>query len=139
MSPNASGTGATGPIDIHAGPLPSGDIAQLTLDHRGTICDCNRAAESLFRYAQGTLAGRHVAELLPQLAGSAIVKDGRLNADLRYLCRIGRPFQAVDQHGQRFAAQLFLTALDGAAQNRVSLVVRPLDQTSEDWPPARVN
>lgn len=128
LIPTTRGPDTNGTVNVHAGNMPNEDMVRLTLDNRGVIHDCNSAAEALFKYSSTALVGQHVAVLLPQLASFAIVKEGEINSDLRFLCRIGRPFEAVDQHGHRFASQLFLTALDGTRQDRLSLVVRPVDE-----------
>ncbi len=101
------------------------DMAVLTLDGRGMICDCNRAGENLFKYHRTALVWRAISMLLPELAGVALMESGQPNARLRFLCRIGRQFQAVTQDGESFASSLCLNLLDSAGYGRLSLIVSP--------------
>lgn len=105
-------------------------LAVLTLDGRGMICDCNCAGEALFGYLLSELVWRHVSMLLPQLAELELIQDGRPNAHLRFLCRIGQPFQAVTQNRECFTGQLFLNILDAKGSGRLTLIVRPADKTN---------
>lgn len=101
------------------------DVAALTLDDRGMVCDCNHAGETLFKYRRSEMVWRHVSLLLPQLAGLDLVQDGQPNPRLRFLCRIGRHFQAVTRDGAHFASEIYLNVLDTAGHGRLSLIVRP--------------
>jgi PAS domain-containing protein len=106
------------------------DMAVLTLDGRGMICDCNRAGENLFEYHRNALVWRAISMLLPELAGLALMESGQPNARLRFLCRIGHQFQAVTQNGERFAGALCLNLLDSAGYGRLSLIVCPNGNSS---------
>jgi len=112
------------------------ELAVLTLDGRGMICDCNYAGEALFGYLLSELVWRHVSMLLPQLAELELIQDGRPNAHLRFLCRIGQPFQAVTQNRECFTGQLFLNVLDAKGRGRLTLIVRPADKINETPNPA---
>lgn len=101
------------------------EMAALTLDDRGMVCDCNPASEALFKYRRSELIRRHVSMLLPQLAGLELVQNGEPNPRLRFLCRIGQSYQAVTQCGESFAGQLFFNVLDNIGCGRLSLIVRP--------------
>jgi PAS domain S-box-containing protein len=114
------------------------DVAALTLDDRGMVCDCNRAGEALFRYSRSELVWRHVSMVLPQLAGLEMMANGEPNPRLRFLCRIGRQFQAVTHDGRRFASELFLSLLDSKGHGRLSLIVRPIEDVVGDGMPAVV-
>jgi PAS domain-containing protein len=118
-------------IDVIALGGDGADLARLTLDSHGLIEDCNRIGEDLFKYSLGTLVGRHVSMLLPQLVEFELLQRGEINPQLRFLCRVGRNFQAVNQHGARFATQLFWNVLDGAGHCQVSLIVRPAQETPD--------
>lgn len=106
------------------------DVVVLTLDGHGMVCDCNRACEDLFKYHRSELVWRHVSMLLPQLAELALMQNGQPNPHLRFLCRIGRHFLAVTQDGERFASEVFLNVLDGTGRGRLSLIVRPAEETA---------
>jgi hypothetical protein len=105
-------------------------MAALTLDERGMIRDCSCAAEELFKYRRSELAWRHVSMLLPQLAELDLIQNGQANPRLRFLCRIGCPFQAVTHDGEHFASELFLNVLDNTEHGRLSLIVRPAEEAA---------
>lgn len=102
------------------------DVAALTLDERGMICDCNCSSETLFKYRRSEMVWRHVSMLLPQLAELEVMQNHQPNTHLRFLSRIGRHFQAVTQDGAPFASELFLNLLDSTGHGRLSLIVRPV-------------
>jgi PAS domain-containing protein len=113
---------------------PGDDLAALTLDERGVILDCSHGAEALFKYRRSELVWRHVSMLLPQLAELDLMPNGQPNPRLRFLCRIGRHVQAMTRDGDRFASDLFFNVLDGTAHGRLSLIVRPAEDTASDYP-----
>jgi hypothetical protein len=122
-------------------PVPSYDDdspAQLTLDEHGMICDCNRAAEILFKCRRSDLVWRHTSVLVPQLAEFELMQDGQPNARLRYYCRVGRLFRAVTHDGGSFEGELFLNVLDCASHGRLSLIVRPATAATCDLPDTEV-
>jgi len=106
--------------------------AVLTLDERGMILDCDRAGEALFKYRRNDLVCRHVSMLLPQLAELELMANGQPNPRLRFLCRIGCNLQTVTHDGERFASELFLTALDGNGHSRLLLIVCPAGESVSD-------
>ncbi len=108
------------------------EVALLTLDDRGMICDCNGAGEALFRYRRSELVWRHVSMLLPQFEEMASMENGQPNSLLSYLCHIGLQFHAVTQDGRNFASELFLNCLDSAGHGRLSLIVRPAAEAPGD-------
>jgi hypothetical protein len=139
LNPQArSETVASVPSVAAAGPEER--AAVLTLDNRGMICDCNRSAETLFMYRRSEMVWRHVSMLLPQLAELDLMPNGQPNPRLRFLCRIGRAFQAFARNGERFASDLFFNVLRNSDQGRLLLIVRPVEEMSTEglWaPPVR--
>lgn len=107
-------------------PCSDSGIAALTLDGRGTICDCNRDAEMLFRCRRSQLVWQHISILLPELAGVDLLPGGMPNPRLRYLCRVGRTMTALTHDGMPFPVDLFLNAVSRIDQDRLLLVVRPI-------------
>lgn len=101
--------------------------AVLTLDDTGMIRDCNRAGEALFKYRRSELVWRHVSILLPQLADMKLMQDGQPNPRLRFLCRVGRRFQAVTHDMEHFASELFFNVLEKAGRKQLLLIVRPAE------------
>ena len=108
------------------------NVAALTLDQNGIICDCNSATEALFRYRRNEIVQRHVSMLLPQLAQLDLMEDGRINQHLHFLCHIGRAFLAVAQDGERFTGELFLNIADNMRGGFVSVIVRPAEEPGKD-------
>lgn len=106
-------------------PTSGEEVAALFLDHRGMIRGCNAASESLFSYRRSELVWQHVSMLLPQLAELDLLQNGRINGRLRFLCRIGRSFDAVAQGGKQFASELFLNLLGNDGSRHLTLLVRP--------------
>jgi len=104
------------------------DVAALTLDQHGMICDCNCATEALFRYRRNEIVQRHISTLLPQLGQLDLMEDGRINQRLHFLCHIGHTFQAVPQDGECFDGELFLNIADNMTGGFVSVIVRPVDE-----------
>lgn len=102
----------------------STDLAAFTLDDLGVIRDCSRACEPVFGYMQEALVGRHISMLLPQLADTDLVQEGRINSRLAFLCHCAFAFQARHRDGQSFAGELFINRLD---THNVVVLVRNLD------------
>jgi len=131
-SQSPAGGGFTAPWRAINATGSGEDVAALTLDDSGMICDCNRAGEVLFKYRRSDLVRQHVSMLLPQLADMDLMQNGEVNPRLRFLCHIGRSFQAVAQDGQRFAGELFLNVLNNMSRGHVSLLVRPAQEPAID-------
>lgn len=89
------------------------DIAALILDRRGMILECNQAAERLFGYSAGELVWRHVSLLLPQLQEGILVRDGKINPKLKFICHCGQLFMALDRQCRTFLSELHLVELSG--------------------------
>lgn len=102
----------------------SDDLATLTLNDLGVIRDCSSACERVFGYMQEALVGRHISMLLPQLADTDLVQEGRINSRLAFLCHCAFAFQARRLDGHSFAGELFINRLD---THNVVVLVRNLD------------
>ena len=100
------------------------DLAVLTLDDLGIIRDCSQACERVFGYLPEELAGRHVSTLLPQLPGTELVQEGRINSRLAHLCHCAFAFQARRRDGRCFASELFINRL---GSHNVVVLVRSLE------------
>ena len=103
------------------------DVAVLTLDDRGMVCDCNPAGEALFKFRRSELVWRHVSMLLPQLAGIELVKNGQPNPHLRFVSRVGGYFQVVARDNECFFSELIFNLLDCSGPCRLLLAVRPIE------------
>ena len=126
MMPAPSLAGAS---ECNAGASPESllideEQAALTLDQCGVIRDCNEAGAQLFGYRRAELIRQHVSLLLPQLADVELLKDGRLNDRLRFLCSITGYFQGLRRSGERFASDLFLLDLFNSGCPDLRMIVR---------------
>ena len=113
--------------ESHGGAEAEAEVAALTLDEGGRICNCNRAGAVLFKYRRSELATLHVSVLLPQLAQMVPITGGQPNPYLRFLSRIGHRFHAVTKDGERFDSQLFLNLVDKREHGFLSLMVRRVE------------
>jgi len=111
--------GATGKVD----PGPFGEPAAITLKRDGSICDCNKAAEALFGHHRDQLMSRPVAQLLPELADVEWIQKQQPNPQLRFLCRIGKQFEALGRDGTPFPCRITLVDLGNHIQCRLRLVI----------------
>ena len=103
------------------------DLVALTLDERGVILDCSKAAERLFGYLRSELMWRHVSQLLPQLIEDVLVQDGRLNPKLSFLCHSGHLFQTHGRQGRAFRSELHFVELNNLSGRILRLIVCPVD------------
>lgn len=115
------------PLVCDDGTTAESDPPALTVDERGMICDCNRAIESLFGYRRSEVVWRHISMLLPQMEDVELMPQGRVNPRLQFLCRIGKPFAALDRSGERFDSNLFFNDLGNAGAPRLRVIVRAAD------------
>lgn len=128
MATNQVHSVATGPSQAAvSASIPAAtddDLALLTLDDEGILCDCSSEGEALFKYCRDELIGRHISLLLPELLELELMQDGQINPHLRVRCRFGCHFVAVTRDGEHFPSDLFLTDLGRSGRNRVSVIVR---------------
>lgn len=102
------------------------ETAALILYDNGMIHSCNQAGGELFGYLVNELTGQHVNKLLPQLAGTELVQDKRANTYLRFLSRIGHPFEAVHIGGKSFACELFFNDVVYLGRHFLRVIIRPV-------------
>lgn len=107
-------------ISIHSDE----ELAALTLDQEGRICDCNEPAEELFGFNLDELVTRPISFLLPQLRDVEWIQNGALNPRLSFFCQIGRHFNAVRRDGTLFASRLFFHDLDNGKTSNLRLIIR---------------
>lgn len=112
---------------LDAAAIAEMDPPALTIDERGMICDCNRAIENLFGYRRSEVVWRHISMLLPQMEDIELMPQGRVNPRLQFLCRIGKPFAALDRSGERFDSNLFFNDLGNPGSPRLRVIVRAAD------------
>ncbi|MEW5966085.1 MAG: PAS domain-containing protein [Pseudomonadota bacterium] len=100
------------------------ELVVLSLDDQGVIHDCSEACQRVFGFPAAELIGCHVSTLLPQLPAAELVRNGRIDTRLAYLCHCGFAFQARHRNGQRFGIELFINRLD---HHNVAVLVRRLN------------
>ncbi len=103
------------------------DPAALTLDERGMICDCSKAAERLLCCLRSDLVWRHVSLLLPQFVEGVLMQDGQLNPRISFLCHCGHLFQVQGPEGRAFSSELRLFELNNSGRRTVRLILCPVD------------
>lgn len=106
------------------------DLVVLTLDERGVILDCSKAAERLFGYLRSELMGRHVSQLLPKLVEEVLVQDDRFNPRLSFLCHSGHLFQTHGRQGSAFRSELHFVEFNNLSGRILRLIVCPVDFSS---------
>lgn len=104
--------------------------AVLTVDGRGMIYECNRAAEKLFKYRRAELVWQNITLLVPEWQRWALVVGGQPNPRLRYLCRIGYRFEVVTKDGAHIASEICFNLLDAGGYGRLSLIVHPVAEAT---------
>lgn len=98
----------------------------LSLDERGMIRDCNRAAEKLSGYLRSELVWRHVSLLLPQLPENSLISGGRFNPKLNFLCHCGHLFHLQHSNGSSLRSELHLVELNNSGRGSLRLIFTPV-------------
>lgn len=100
-------------------------VAELMLTDNGIIHECNQTCEKLFGYLSREILRKHISMVLPQLAGIALMRGGKINPRLHFLTHIGHHFEAIGLGGIHFASQLFITEVDNLGKHSLRLIVSP--------------
>lgn len=106
-------------------------VAVLVLTEDGIIQNCNDSGAKLLGYQPAKLGGHHISEVLPQLSEITLRKGERVNPYLRFLSRIGHPFNVVGNNLQ-FSGELFFNDLEQQGQHQTVVMIHPIDQ-AESW------
>lgn len=104
------------------------EFAVLILSGDGMIHDCNKAGESLLGDVPKNLPKLHISKLLPKLAKIDLLKEKRANPYLRFLSRIGHPFEVVSMTGNRFAGRLFFSDVENCGLHQMIVMIHPIYQ-----------
>lgn len=107
-----------------------GEFAVLILSEDGMIHDCNKVGESLLGDVPKNLPKLHISKLLPKLAKIDLLKEKRANPYLRFLSRIGHPFEVVSMTGKRFAGRLFFSDVENCGLHQMIVMIHPIYQES---------
>jgi len=97
----------------------------MSLDERGMIHDCTKSCEEFFGYQRPDIVQQHVSSLFPQLAGVALVQEGRINPVLNFICRCGQLFQAQNRQGDTLPCNLFFVPLENKGKRTLRMIVSP--------------
>ncbi len=97
----------TAPIEFK--PIANEAFAVMIVSEQGLIYDCSEKGASLLGWMQHDLIGRSVAEVIPKLASVTLLKQGRANAYLRFLSRIGHHFELIGKNSRRATGEIFFS------------------------------
>lgn len=104
------------------------EYAVLILSVDGMIHDWNKAGESLLGDVPKNLPKLHISKLLPKLAKINLLKERRANPYLRFLSRIGHPFEVVSMAGKRFAGRIFFIDVENCGLHQLIVIIHPISQ-----------
>lgn len=102
------------------------DVAFLTLDDDGLICECNKAAAILLDGAPNSLTWQPISKFLPWLAETPLMQGRSINPTLRFLSRIGYSFEVIGMSGIHFACTLFFNEIESLGRRHLRLIFRPI-------------
>jgi len=100
--------------------------AVLVLTEDGMIQDCNDAGEKLLGYRPGKMGRQHISGVLPRLSKINLFKGKRVNPYLRFLSRIGHPFEVIGNDSIRFSGELFFNNVENAGGQRTVVMIHPV-------------
>lgn len=105
-----------------------GEFAVLILSEDGLIRDCNEAGANLLGGLPKNLPRLHISRLLPKLAKIDLIKGERTNPYLRFLSRMGHPFEVVSMSGVHFAGKIFFSDVEDCGLHRLIVMIQPIYQ-----------
>lgn len=97
--------------------VPAREPARLELRADGVIVECSDAAARVLGFERDALRGEHVSRVFPGLGAVPLLNADRVNPELAFLCRWGRPLDGVRADGARIeiaALPYALRRTDGA-------------------------
>jgi len=101
------------------------ELPVLLLDEAGLISDCNKTLEMLFGYRLCEIAWQHISCLIPQLAGLELVKKGRINPRLDFICHCGHIFQGLSKEGSAILAEMNLIGVQHNGSFALRVILHP--------------
>ncbi len=105
-----------------------GEFAVLILSEDGLIRDCNETGANLLGGLPKNLPRLHISRLLPKLAKIDLIKGERTNPYLRFLSRIGHPFDVVSMRGVHFSGKLFFSDVEDCGLHRLIVMIQLIYQ-----------
>ncbi|MGB4813348.1 MAG: hypothetical protein WBP13_12825 [Methylophilaceae bacterium] len=103
------------------------EMAVLTLDENGTICECSTAAD-LLGGSHSKIVWQHVSKIVPQFAETALVSGGIINPNLKFLSHIGYQFELVGFSGLHIGCALFFNQVENFGRHSLRMIIRPASQ-----------
>lgn len=94
-------------VPIEFKQIANETFAVMIVSEQGLIYDCSEKGASLLGWMQHDLIGRSIAEVIPKLASVTLLKQGRANAYLRFLSRIGHRFELIRKNNERTTGEIF--------------------------------
>lgn len=94
-------------VPIEFKQIANETFAVMIVSEQGLIYDCSKKGASLLGWMQHDLIGRSIAEVIPKLASVTLLKQGRANAYLRFLSRIGHRFELIRKNNERTTGEIF--------------------------------
>lgn len=103
---------------------PIQEMAVLTLDENGTICESNQAGEMLF--GPSPSHGQHISSLIPRLKRMSLLQKGQINPKLSHLSHVGHHFEIRAHDGEVFNATLFMHSFTEHNRHFIRLIIIPV-------------
>lgn len=100
--------------------------AMIILNENGIISACNQAASELLGDLPRNIAGREISCIVPQFAETALLQDGMINPNVRFLSHIGYPFMLVNLNGEHFDCTIFFNEIKAFGKSCIRMIVRPV-------------
>ena len=105
----------------------------LLVDEAGNIRMCNASAEQLFGYEEDQLLGQHVERLVPRSQEASHAQQRREFIDQAgtHSVRPGMDLEGVKKDGQRFPAEISLSAFRVGTQRFVTVFVNDISERKQ--------
>ena len=116
-------------IPAISAPVADEAMAVMILSESGLISDCSEKGASLLGWTQHELIGRAIIDVIPKLASVTLLKQGRVNAYLRFLSRIGHHFELIAKDGSRATGEILFSDVQQNGVHYLLLTIQ-LDQSA---------
>jgi PAS domain-containing protein len=108
---------------MRRGSYPRNEIAVFTIDHSGRILDCDGSVERVFGCPPANLVERDIGTLIPRLKEIGIMRDGKVNSDLKCLCQAGASFAISQREAQPCDSRMLVIDLSSTTAFRLRVFV----------------
>ena len=103
------------------------DPPALSLDEHGMIQDCSKTFEKLVGFQRSDLVWNHISRLFPQLVDVELLKGGRVNPLLNYLCHCGHSYQVQNRQGETLLSNLSFVLVEFSGRLSLRMIVHASD------------